>query len=175
MRRIKYMFIVFFLGLLGLFCGHISWAQSSLYSFREFTVMLEKYPPSKNPYTSVVITLDGKGVYRRIYKGRSYELEKNKTFKVSVEQLELLYYNIMRNNFFDMGKTFGNPNITEGNIIKVTVKIDYQVHTVTMYNERYLAMDDIINTILSVVPKKYARTFEDDYNGEDDRIELKID
>jgi len=61
-----------------------------------------------------------------------------------------------------MGKTFGNPNITEGTIYRVTVRIDSQVHVVTMYDERYIAIDDVIDAILSLTPKK----FRDEYKSE---------
>lgn len=150
-------------------------AQYSLYRFREFTVTLEKYPPGKNPYTSAVITLDGKGVYHRTIKGQLFEIDRTKSFKVSVKQLEFLYYKIMRNNFFEIGEKFGNPNMQQGNIIKVTVKIDNQLHSVTMFDERFLAVQSVIDAILEVMPKDYAKTFKDDYDGSGDRYQINID
>lgn len=150
-------------------------AQGSLYHFREFTVTLEKFPPDKNPYTSVVITLDGRGVYRRVFKRKNLEMAKTLDFELSVKQLEFLYYRIMRNNFFELGKTYGDPDMTEGNIIRITVKIDNQTHTVTMYDERYLAADDVAKTILEVVPEKFAKTFRDDYDGSEDRIDINLE
>jgi hypothetical protein len=149
--------------------------QGSLYRFREFTVTLEKYPPNKNPYTSAVITLDGRGVYHRIFKRDTYEIDRTKDFKVTVPRLEYLYYNIMRSNFFEIDKSFGNPKMESGDVIRVTVRIDNQEHQVTMYDIRYLAVDMVVKTIMDVIPADYAKTFLDDYDGKDDRIEIKLD
>jgi len=135
-------------------------AQDSLYEFREFTVRVEKYPPGKNPYASVEIRLDGTGTFTKRMKTPKIELEKTRNFKVTVKQLEYLYYQVMRSHFFEIGKTLGNPNMREGTIVRVTVKVDSQMHQVTMFDERYIAVDDIIDTILEVVPKKLREEYK---------------
>jgi hypothetical protein len=150
-------------------------AQYSLYQFREFSVTLEKYPPNKSTYTYAVINLEGTGHFRRTVKGEQFELDKMKDFKVTAQQLEYLYYQIMRNNFFEIGSTIGNPDIQEGQVVKVSVKIDNQQHTVTMFDERYLGVDMVINCILEVLPAECGKAFKDDYDGKSDKIDIKLE
>ena len=150
-------------------------AQSSLYQFREFTVTLEKYPVAKNPYTTVRITLDGNGEYKRIIKGDGIEIEKRKDFRLTVKQLEMLYYNIMRNNFFELNSDYGTPENFRGNVIRITVKIDSQLHTVTMYDERYLAVDMVVDAILESVPKKYAEAFRKKFEPGEEKFQIKLE
>lgn len=135
--------------------------MDSLYSFREFSVKIEKFSPSMNPYASVEINLDGNCVYQKKLKSASVELEKTKDFTVTAKQLEYLYYHIMRVRFFDIGKNIGNPNMSEGTVIRITVIVDSHQHTVTMYDERYLPVDQVANTALSLMPKE----LRDDFNS----------
>lgn len=153
-------FAVIFIVLLFLLLPNKAFSQSSLYEFREFTVKIEKFPPGMNPYASVEIRLDGNGTFTKQMKTSKMDLEKTKNFKVTAKQLEYLYYQIMRARFFDMGTTFGNPNITDGTIVRVTVRFDEQIHTVTMYDERYLAIDELVNAVLSLIPPKLREEFK---------------
>ena len=153
-------FAVIFMVLLLLLLSHKAFSQSSLYEFREFTVKIEKFPPGMNPYASVEIRLDGTGTFTKHKKSSKMDLEKTKNFKVTAKQLEYLYYQIMRARFFDMGTTFGNPNITDGTIVRVTVQFDQQLHTVTMFDERYLAIDELIAAVLTLTPKKLREEYK---------------
>lgn len=151
---------VTFLFLFLLLLSGRAFSQSSLYEFREFTVRVEKFPPNKNPYASIEINMDGTGTFTKHMKTTKMELEKTKNFKVTAKQLEYLYYKIMRARFLNMGSTFGNPNITEGTITRVSVRFDDQRHTVTLYNEHYLAIDELINAVLSLTPPDLKREFK---------------
>ena len=161
-RYLKLLFIVSVLFMFQFLLSQNSYAQSSLYEFQDFTVKAEKFPPGMNPYVSVEINLDGTGTFTKRVKGRKIELEKRKNFKVTANQLEFLYYQIMRARFFEMGKVFGNPNIDEGTIVRVSVKIDKQLHTVTMFDERYIAVDEVIEAILSLTPPNLRKEYETD-------------
>lgn len=149
-----------FLFLLLLLLSGKAFSQSSLYEFREFTVKIEKFPPGMNPYASIEIRLDGTGTFTKQKKTSKMDLEKTKNFRVTANQLEYLYYQIMRARFFDMGTTFGNPNITDGTIVRVTVRFDEQLHTVTMYDERYLAIDELVNAVLTLTPAKLREEYK---------------
>ena len=141
----------------------ISFSQSSLYEFREFNVRVEKYKPEKNPVVSVDINLDGKGTYKKIITSDRGTFEKTKEFKVNAKQLEYVYFQVMRANFFEIDPVLGKPDMKKGEIIKVTVKIDHHLHSVTMYGERYLAVDDIVNAVLKFMPEDLQK----DYNTEE--------
>ncbi|MCD4783052.1 MAG: hypothetical protein K8T10_04380 [Candidatus Eremiobacteraeota bacterium] len=121
---------------------------------------MEKYPPQKNPMVSVDINLDGTGTYKKSITSDRGTFEKTKQFRVNAKQLEYVYFQVMRANFFDIEEVLGSPDMKKGTIIKVTVKIDHHMHSVTMYGERYLAVDDIVNAVLKFMPDDLKK----DYN-----------
>lgn len=151
-------------------CG-AAFAQESLNNFRDFSVLLEKCPYSRNPYTSIRINMDGNCKFKKIQQGEDMDLEKEQDFKLTAKQLEYIYYQIMRSKFLEMSRVYGNPNMKKGLITRITVKLDYQVHSITMYNERYLAVDSIIDAILDQVPK----SIRDDFKSESPNFsEIKL-
>ena len=150
-------------------------AQSSLYQFREFTVILEKYPHTMNPVTKVQITLDGKGEFHRVIRGDSIEIEQRKDFELTVNQLENLYYNIMRCNFFELSTVYGTPENCRGEIVHISVKIDNQLHSVTMYDERYLAVDMVVDAILDSIPAQYADAFRKEFDPARENFQIKLE
>jgi hypothetical protein len=90
------------------------------------------------------------------------DLETEKDFRLDAKQLEYIYYQIMRSKFLELSKVYGNPNIKKGLITKITVKLNYQVHSITLYNEKFYAVDSIIDSILDLAPKKVREDFKND-------------
>jgi len=148
-----------------------AFSQESLDHFRDFSVLLEKYPYSKNPYTSIRINMDGNCKFRKVQQGEDMDLEKEKDFKLTAKQLEYIYYQIMRSRFLEMSKVYGNPHTKKGIITRITVKLDYQINTITMYNEKFLAVDYIIDSILEMTPKSVRDDFKSDSS---DFSEIKL-
>lgn len=135
-------------------------AAGSIYDFRDFNVRVEKFAVDKNPYARVEISLDGTGTYIKQVKTESMEVSRVKKFKVTVQQLEYLYYQVMRARFFSIAETFGNPNMREGTVVRVSVKFDSERHVVTMYDERYLAVDEVVSAVLALMPKNLREDYE---------------
>ncbi|MFP4497137.1 MAG: hypothetical protein ACLFQV_02905 [Vulcanimicrobiota bacterium] len=147
--------------------------SQTLYDFRRFKVILEKFKYDKSVHNIVMINLDGTGLFKRTYKAGKSELIQKKEFDVSVDQLEYIYYVLMKNRFLEISGDIGDPSIQQGYVVRLTAVFDRQTHQVTLYNENNLAVFKIMRAILRITPKEYARVFEDDYTGDIDKIELE--
>lgn len=141
------------------FCSGV-WAQcEDLNHFSRFKIVLEKYNLEKNPYLSIVINKNGSGTYIESIKKAEYDSERSFSFKLTLPQLEYLYYKVMINNFFDTEKTYGDKEMEEGFITKLYVNIEGREHTVTMYDSRCYAADMLILAILEIIPRTYSSNF----------------
>jgi len=81
-------------------------------------------------------------------------LPKASEYSFTNEEVLAIYDEILKNNFFELEKSYSNPNVLEGGCSELYVKAQGKEHRVSIANMKIEGFDKISNKILEILESK---------------------